>query len=147
MASSGGSANPAYLQMGGQPMGGLPIAGSGNTVDPFKYGKFQNFLPDIPSQAEFDAGARAPSAQGLTQEMFQYKGPDGSVDSGSAPGSGGITGNDVNALRDQLSQMLGLKAQNAMWANPNAFPNAAVAAQQTTGWPSGGFMTGGNYSA
>lgn len=111
-SSGGGGGNPAYLMMGGQPMPGLPIAGQGPGIDPFKYGKFQSFLPDIPSQADIEGGARAPSATGLTNEMFTYKGPDGSVaDSGAAPG--GATSADIQGLRDQLAQLIGQKAQGA----------------------------------
>jgi hypothetical protein len=67
----------------GTPMPGLPVAGSANaTGDPYEYGQFQNFLPDVKSEGPNDM------ATGLRPDMFQYKKPN--------PGGG--------TLRDTLAQ-------------------------------------------
>ena len=140
-SDGGGGGNPALLQMGGVPMGGLPIAGQGANIDPFKYGKFQNFLPDVPSQADFDAGARAPSAQGLTQEMFKYRGPDGSVDEGGGS-PGGATGADIQGLRDQLAQLIGQKFPYGTSMLPVGFNTMSPQEQQTYSQAMGGLGQG-----
>jgi hypothetical protein len=72
------------------PMPNLPIAGSGSSVgDPFKYGKFQSFLPDIkPSGPN-------PSATGLRPEMFEYR----------APGTAPAAGDQIQQLRDELAKL------------------------------------------
>jgi hypothetical protein len=80
-----------FLSQGGVPMPGIPIAGQGASNDnPQNYGKFQNFLPDIPPAGQ----GPAPSARGLTSEMFQYKSPQGQV----AP-------SDIDSLRQQLAAL------------------------------------------
>ena len=91
-SSGGGSGNPMYLSQGGTPIPGLPIAGQGAPNDnPQAFGKFQNFLPDLPAAG----GGPAPSATGLTNEMLQYRAPD----AGSASG-------EINNLRGQLAALL-----------------------------------------
>ena len=101
MGSSGGSANPAYLSQGGVPMPGLPIAGQGAPNDnPRNFGQFQEFLPQIAPAGTsgnqiLPAGqGPAPSARGLTSEMFQYRSPQGAM----APG-------DADSLRQQLAAL------------------------------------------
>ena len=87
-SSGGGSGNPALLMQNASPMPGLPVAGSDNaTGDPYEYGRFQNFLPDIPAEG------RAPSAEGLRPDMFQYKSPKGVIDP------------QVQGLRDELAKL------------------------------------------
>jgi hypothetical protein len=100
----GGSGNPALLLQGGTPMPGLPVAGKDSNIgDPYDYGKFQNFLPDIPAEG------RAPSATGLRPDMFKYRSPSGIIDPGSnsgdsSGGSGDVTG-QIKDLRDQLAKL------------------------------------------
>src|SRR6187399_1568279 len=54
------------------PMPGLPVAGKDNVVgDPYKYGKFQQFLPD---DLIHETG-RNDNATGLRPDMFRYRGP------------------------------------------------------------------------
>jgi hypothetical protein len=95
----GGGGDPSKLAMGGTPMPGIPIAGQGADVNPFEYGAFQNFLPDMPTADAFGKGERAPSAMGLNQDMFKYKNPMGEL----APGSSG-GGNDN--LRNEFARMM-----------------------------------------
>jgi hypothetical protein len=87
------------------PMPGLPIAGADSTIgDPYEYGKFQNFLPDV--QAE----GKNPSATGLRPEMFQYKKPSGVVDP------------EIQKLRNELAALKGSSSAapagggNPQWA-------------------------------
>jgi hypothetical protein len=88
-SGGGGGGNPALLTQNAAPMGGLPIAGKDSNIgDPFNYGKFQNFLPDVPAD-----GSAMPLAHGLTANMFQYRSPNGTV----ASGGGGNTGNTLAA--------------------------------------------------
>jgi hypothetical protein len=102
-SSGGGGGNPALLMQGGIPAQGLPVAGSGgSTVDPTNYGKFQNFLPDA------DAAGNFPLATGLKSDMFKFRSPNGTSDSGTNAGSGGTgSGMDVNTLRNLLAQLQG----------------------------------------
>jgi hypothetical protein len=107
MGSSGGSANPMFLSQGGRPMPGLPIAGQGAPNDnPRNFGQFQEFLPEIAPAGRagnqiLPAGqGPAPSARGLTSEMFQYRSPSGAV----APGGGGGAG-DIDSLRQQVAAL------------------------------------------
>jgi hypothetical protein len=51
-------------------MPNVPIAGQG-TPAPQDQGLFQSFLPNIPAAGQ----GPAPSATGLTSEMFKYRGP------------------------------------------------------------------------
>jgi len=96
-SGDGGGGNPMLMaMMGGRAMPGLPIAGQGDTVDPFKYGKFQNFLPDIPAAGEGPAA----SATGLTSDMFKYRSPGGEVS-----GDTTSTSNDIQALRNELAKL------------------------------------------
>ena len=100
----GGSGNPALLLQGGTPMPGLPVAGKDSNIgDPYNYGKFQNFLPDIPAEG------RAPSATGLRPDMFKYRSPDGIIDpgsnSGDSSGSGGDVAGQIKSLRDDLAKL------------------------------------------
>jgi hypothetical protein len=102
MTSSGDSGgNPAALLTGGTPMPGLPIAGSNPTGDPYKYGQFQNFLPDV------QADGQNPSATGLRPDMFNYRKPGGDMtDAGGAAGGGsGDIAGQIQGLRDQLAKM------------------------------------------
>jgi len=94
MVSSGGDDGGGLAAMmamrAATPMPGLPIAGADSTIgDPYEYGKFQNFLPDI--QAE----GKNPSATGLRPEMFQYKKPSGVVDP------------EIEKLRNELAALKG----------------------------------------
>jgi len=104
MTSSGGGGDGGGMMGmmgGGVPMPGLPIAGQGGGVDPTKYGKFQNFLPDILAEGE------NPMATGLRPDMFKYRSPGGVTDDGGGGGGGG--GGDVAAqiqgLRDELAKI------------------------------------------
>src|SRR4029077_17816331 len=91
-SSGGGEGNPMFLSQGGTPIPGLPIAGQGAPNDnPQAFGKFQNFLPDLPAAG----GGPAPSATGLTSDMLQYR----------APGTGSAAGG-INDLRGQLAALL-----------------------------------------
>jgi len=99
MGSSSDSApNPANLSMGATPTPGLPVAGQGGGTgsDPFSYGKYQSFLPDITGEGP------NPMATGLKPEMFDYKSPGGApppvLGGGEAPGA-------PNPLRDMLAKM------------------------------------------
>ena len=116
MSSSGGSYQGPIASSAGPAIPNLPVAGADSTIgDPFKYGRFQNFLPDI--QAE----GRNPSATGLRPDMFTYRGPDGS--SGPGPGmAAASSGGDANlsgqiqGLRDQLAQLqASSQANNVTW--------------------------------
>jgi hypothetical protein len=86
MGSSGGGdggLSSLLMMQQGTPMPGLPVAGSANaTGDPYEYGQFQNFLPDVKSEGPNDM------ATGLRPDMFQYKKPN--------PGGG--------TMRDALAQ-------------------------------------------
>jgi len=96
MSSSGGGDGGigALLAMqAANPMPGLPVAGANSTIgDPYDYGKFQNFLPDI--QAE----GQNPSATGLRPDMFVYRSPKGVVDQSDL-------GSQITGLRNQLAQL------------------------------------------
>ena len=91
MGSSGGDsgAGSMAMMMQGSPMPGLPVAGRDTAIDPYNYGQFQNFLPEI--QAE----GQNPMATGLRPEMFEYRSPSGKVDPG--------VGDQIQQLRDQLA--------------------------------------------
>jgi hypothetical protein len=123
MASSGGGsgsdiASLIAMSQAAQPMQGLPIAGSNSaTGDPYDYGKFQNFLPEIetptlnPSTTDhplIQNAGKNPSATGLRPYMFDYKSPRGNVVQGppAAPAGGGASSADIQGLRNQLSQLL-----------------------------------------
>jgi hypothetical protein len=98
-SSGGGTGNPAFLSQGGAPIPGLPIRGANNQIDPTNYGQYQEFLPtagdpqwtgqlQIPKAGQ----GRAPSAQGLTAEMFQYRSPNGTTAVTPTGGGTGVTG-------------------------------------------------------
>lgn len=100
-SDGGGGGDPSALMRQASPMPNIPIAGGEGTVtNPFDYGKFQNFLPDVPSAEDFAKGVRAPSATGLNKEMFDYKSPSGgslrdqlaAAVAGGAGGAGGVGG-------------------------------------------------------
>lgn len=105
-SSDGGGGDPGMLSQNVQPMGGnIPVAGSdGAVTDPWSYGMFQNFLPQPPTEQ----GGMMPPATGLTQDMFQYRPPNGgtggplSVTSGMGGGGGG-----ADAQRNALAMMMG----------------------------------------
>jgi len=89
----GGGGNPALLMQNAAPMQGLPVAGKDSTIgSPYEYGKFQNFLPDIPAEGP------APSATGLRPDMFQYRSPSGVVAQSDV-------GNQIQQLRDALAKL------------------------------------------
>jgi len=91
----GGGGNPAALYQNAAPMEGLPISGKESTIgSPWEYGEFQNFLPDIPEAGK----GPAPSATGLTSEMFKYKSPTGVVAQSE-------TGNQINDLKNELAKL------------------------------------------
>ena len=74
MSSSGDDGGGYFPGMGGAatPMPGLPVAGKDSVVgDPYKYGKFQQFLPD---DLIHETG-RNDNATGLRPDMFRYRGP------------------------------------------------------------------------
>ena len=92
----------------GTPMPGLPVAGTDDAVkNPFEYGKFQNFLPEIKAEGVNDM------ATGLRPDMFQYKSPSGVV--AESGGSNNFAA-DIQGLRDELAK---LKAQSAQPAGPS----------------------------
>ena len=87
MGSSGGDSGGSGQMPPGVPMPGLPIAGQGADIDPYNYGEFQNFLPDIKAEGQ------NPNATGLRPDMFAYKSPDGT------PAA------DARAKRDELAKL------------------------------------------
>ena len=96
----GGGGNPALLMQGGTPMPGLPVAGKDSNIgDPYDYGKFQNFLPDIPAEG------KAPSATGLRPDMFKYRSPSGIMAQNSGDQNSGDVGNQIQELRNTLAQI------------------------------------------
>jgi len=118
MGSSGGGGGGYYPGAYGaaSPMPGLPVAGADSTIgDPYEYGKFQNFLPDIKAEGINDM------ATGLRPHMFNYTKPNpgGGVlpgnslaGGGGAPAAAASQGNPVaadpnqtQALRDQLAAL------------------------------------------
>lgn len=106
MGSSGGGDSGAgmmALMQQGTPMPGLPIAGQGPSVNPFEYGKFQNFLPDIQAEGE------NPMATGLRPDMFKYRSPSGVVQESNADAQ-------IGDLRNQLAALQA--SQQAQPANP-----------------------------
>jgi hypothetical protein len=115
MGSSGGGGGGGYYPgMFGSatPMPGLPVAGAGSTIgDPYEYGKFQNFLPDIKAEGQNDM------ATGLRPSMFNYTKPN--------PGGGTLAGNslssasEIQGLRDQLAA---IQAQLASGGGAGAAP-------------------------
>lgn len=132
MGSSGGGGGGYFPGMGGaaSPIPDLPVAGKDSTIgDPYDYGKFQNFLPDIetdtlnPSTTDHpliqNSGVN-PSATGLRPYMFDYKSPRSNVTQGPATGGGGGGGgggassSDIQDLRNQLAQL-----QAGMQGNQN----------------------------
>ena len=72
--SDDGGYNPAMFNQA-SPMPGVPVAspGGGGGIDPYNYGKYQNFLPV------------AGSAHGLTEDMFEYKSPKGDTQTPAPP--------------------------------------------------------------
>lgn len=98
----GGGAGMMALMNQGRPMPGLPIAGSGANIDPYDYGKFQNFLPDIKAEGQNDM------ATGLRPDMFTYRSPSGKVDPGM--------GDQIQGLRDQLAALQASSQQNQFGA-------------------------------
>jgi hypothetical protein len=87
MASSGGSSDGgigALLAMqAAQPMPGLPVAGKDSaTGDPYEYGQFQNFLPDVKATGQNDV------ATGLRPDMFAYRKPNPGGGAGNTLGGG-----------------------------------------------------------
>ena len=99
MGSSGGGGGFNPLAFGAaNPMPGLPIAGANSTIgDPYEYGKFQNFLPDIKAEGRNDM------ATGLRPEMFNYTKPN--PGGGVLPGNTLSSANDIQGLRDQLAAL------------------------------------------
>ena len=101
MSSSGDDGGSGYFPgMFGaaSPMPGLPVAGKDNVVgDPYQYGKFQNFLPDIKAEGRNDM------ATGLRPEMFNYTKPN--PGGGVLPGNTLSSANDIQGLRDQLAAL------------------------------------------
>jgi len=99
MGSSGGGGGYNPLAFGAaSPMPGLPIAGANSTIgDPYEYGKFQNFLPDIKAEGRNDM------ATGLRPEMFNYTKPN--PGGGVLPGNTLSSANDIQGLRDQLAAL------------------------------------------
>jgi len=100
MGSSGGGGggfNPLAFGAA-NPMPGLPIAGKDSTIgDPYEYGKFQNFLPDIKAEGQNDM------ATGLRPNMFNYTKPN--PGGGVLPGTSLSSANDIQGLRDQLAAL------------------------------------------
>jgi hypothetical protein len=100
----GGGGNPGLLTQNAAPMQGLPIAGKDSTIgSPYDYGKFQNFLPDIPAEGP------APSATGLKPDMFTYRSPSGKVDPSQ--------NDQIQELRNTLAQLQASQQQQ----KPNQF--------------------------
>ena len=115
MGSSGGGSSGAgmmALMNQGKAMPGLPIAGAGASIDPYEYGKFQNFLPEIKAEGQNDM------ATGLRPDMFTYRSPSGKVDPGM--------GDQIQGLRDQLAALQATSAQNNQFGaaqQPNMLDN------------------------
>ena len=97
----GGGAGMMALMNQGKPMPGLPIAGAGASIDPYEYGKFQNFLPDIKAEGQNDM------ATGLRPDMFKYRSPSGVVEEGGGSGAagGGDVAGQIQGLRDELAKL------------------------------------------
>jgi len=121
MSSSGDDGGGYFPGMAGaaSPMPGLPVAGANSVVgDPYKYGKFQQFLPD---DLIHETG-RNDNATGLRPDMFRYRGPGGEVDGGAGPGAaaasanagggGGDMSGQIQGLRDQLAQLQASQQMN-----------------------------------
>lgn len=137
MGSSGGSANPAFLSQGGNPMPNIPIAGQAGELKPQERGSFQEFLPEVAPagragyQINAAGGGRNPSATGLTADMFKYRSPTGILTPGSssgaaaaAPAAAAAGGGGSDDLRQQLAA---LQAQirpqgNAIWGTGSPGP-------------------------
>jgi hypothetical protein len=130
MSSSGDDGGGYFPGMAGaaSPMPGLPVAGANSVVgDPYKYGKFQQFLPD---DLIHETG-RNDNATGLRPDMFRYRGPGGEVDGGAGPGAvaagagagagGGDLSGQIQGLRDQLAQ-LQASSQASQQANNVTWP-------------------------
>ena len=104
MTSSGGGGGDgggmmALMRGGGTPMPGLPIAGSSDAnIDPYTYGQFQNFLPDIKAEGQNDM------ATGLRPDMFNYQKPGGGAVDAAGGGGGNVDG-QIQELRDQLAKL------------------------------------------
>ena len=103
MGSSGGGGGGYSSMMAlmnqGSPMPGLPIAGAGTNIDPYEYGKFQNFLPEPKAEGPNDM------ATGLRPDMFTYRSPSGKVDPSQ--------GEQIQGLRDELAKLTAAQALQA----------------------------------
>ena len=99
MSSSGGDdggLSSLLAMQAAQPMPGLPVAGKDSTIgDPYEYGKFQNFLPDIKAEGQNDM------ATGLRPNMFNYTKPN--PGGGVLPGTSLSSANDIQGLRDKTA--------------------------------------------
>jgi len=124
MSSSGGDdggLSSLLAMQAAQPMPGLPVAGKDSTIgDPYEYGKFQNFLPDIKAEGRND------NATGLRPEMFAYQKP--------VPGGGA-----GNTLRDTLAQTV---ASGGASSGGGGGPPAAPPATSPNLVPAGTSMFG-----
>lgn len=104
-SDSGGYSGPISSPVG-PPIPGLPVAGADSNIgDAYKYGKFQNFLPDIASSGP------NPMATGLRPEMLEYRSPGGGVQQDS----GG--GDQIAALRAELAKVVAQQATPQQPAN------------------------------
>jgi len=110
-SGGGGSSDPSALMRTAAPMGGLPIAGQDSTVgnNPYEYGQFQSFLPEIKAQGQ------NPMATGLRPEMFQFNSPYG------LGGGGG-----ADAMRNVLAALQAGKPGDAPLAGGVSTPGAAA---------------------
>jgi hypothetical protein len=104
MSSSGGGGGGFFPGMFGPatPIPDLPVAGKNSTIgDPYQYGKFQNFLPDIKAEGLND------NATGLRPDMFKYRGPGGVTEGDTSNNTmqGGDVSSQIQDLRNQLAQL------------------------------------------
>jgi hypothetical protein len=97
-SGGGGSSDPSALYKTAAPMGDLPIAGKDSTIgNPFEYGQFQSFLPEIKAEGQNDM------ATGLRPDMFKYRSPTGVAAENGAGGDSGSGGAD--AMRNVLAAL------------------------------------------
>ena len=135
MSSSGDGSGGYFPGMFGAatPMPGLPIAGKDSAIgDPYEYGKFQNFLPDIKAEGRND------NATGLRPDMFIYKSPSGVVQQSSGDAQ-------IQDLRNQLAALQAAQAsQGGGGANMADLMAALQQMQRPIPEPSPGFGGGGD---
>ena len=108
-SDGGGGGNPGLLSQFAGKLGNLPVAGEEGTArDPYDYGKYQSFLPNISAEGP------NPMATGLRPSMFEYRSPkeilagngtEGGGEGGGGTTLGGDTGKQTEDLRGELAKL------------------------------------------